>query len=100
MVSECDVHEEGCGDCRRCKGGGTNCDHAPNYACDCPPCPACKGDGTCQQCEAWQDAQARYWGWYFGAEIQRAAQQARDEREDYGRELTGNERMSEARRLK
>ena len=100
MVSECDVHEEASGRCRTCRGDGGECSCGNNPICNCEPCPDCKGSGECPKCVAWMEDQSRYWRAYFGKAIQDAAQQAQLEREDYGRELTDEERMSAARRLK
>jgi hypothetical protein len=69
-----------------------------------PSCDRHDGDSMrpeeCEACEAWCNAEEAYWRLYFGHAVQGAREQARFEREEYGRVLTDDERMDEGRRLK
>jgi hypothetical protein len=95
----CERHDD-TGRCISCRGEGTHCDCKLGEVCPHDACVACEGDGMCRDCIAFNDKEEKYWRAYFGAEIKNAAIQARFEREDYGRELTDEERLYEARRLK
>jgi hypothetical protein len=95
-------HETYSGRCRKCKGEGylCTCPADNGVGCTCPSCSTCGGTGSCASCVEARDHEERYWRGHFGAEIKNASEQARFEREEHGRELTDDERMEEARRLK